>query len=39
MNLSLKQTAQTLIKEGKYDQGSINRLEMVIRAYNPSFQD
>ena len=39
MNLSLKQAAQTLIKEGNYDQDSINHLEMVVRAYNPSFQD
>jgi F420-non-reducing hydrogenase large subunit len=35
INLSLKQAAQTLIKDGKYDRELLDRLEMVIRAYNP----
>jgi len=35
MNLSVKQAATELIKEGKYDQGILNRVEMAIRAYDP----
>ena len=35
MNLSVKQTATELIKEGKYDQGILNKVEMAIRAYDP----
>ncbi|MBS3905556.1 MAG: Ni/Fe hydrogenase subunit alpha [Syntrophaceae bacterium] len=35
MNLSVNQTAKTFIKEGKYDQGILNRVEMAIRAYDP----
>jgi F420-non-reducing hydrogenase large subunit len=35
MNLSVKQAATTFIKDGKYDQGILNRVEMAIRAYDP----
>jgi F420-non-reducing hydrogenase large subunit len=35
MNMSVKQAARSLIKEGKYDQGILNRVEMAIRAYDP----
>jgi len=35
INLSVKQAAQTLIKDGKYDQGTLNQVEMAIRAYDP----
>ncbi len=35
MNLSVKQTAQELIKDGIYDQGILNKVEMSIRAYDP----
>ncbi len=35
MNLSVKQTAQELIKDGNYDQGILNKVEMSIRAYDP----
>ena len=35
INLSVKQAARTLIKEGKYDQGTLNTVEMAIRAYDP----
>jgi F420-non-reducing hydrogenase large subunit len=35
INMSVKQTAQSLIKGGKYDQGILNRVEMAIRAYDP----
>jgi len=35
INMAVKQTAQALIKDGKYDQGILNRLEMAIRAYDP----
>ncbi len=35
INMSVKQTAQSLIKNGKYDQGILNRVEMAIRAYDP----
>ncbi|MFH0888884.1 MAG: Ni/Fe hydrogenase subunit alpha [Planctomycetota bacterium] len=37
INMSVKQAAQTVIKNGKYDQGILNRLEMAIRAYDPCF--
>jgi len=37
INMSVKQTAQSLIKGGKYDQGILNRVEMAIRAYDPCF--
>jgi len=35
INMSVKQTAKALIKNGKYDQGILNRIEMAIRAYDP----
>jgi len=35
INMSVKQTAKALIKDGNYDQGTLNRLEMAIRAYDP----
>ncbi len=35
INLSVKQAAKTLIKGGKYDQGTLNMVEMAIRAYDP----
>jgi F420-non-reducing hydrogenase large subunit len=35
MNMSVNQAAKELIKEGKYDQGILNKVEMAIRAYDP----
>lgn len=35
INMSVKKAAKMLIKEGKYDQGILNRVEMAIRAYDP----
>jgi len=35
INMSVKQTAKALIKDGNYDQGMLNRLEMAIRAHDP----
>jgi F420-non-reducing hydrogenase large subunit len=35
INMSVKQAATSLIKEGKYDQGLLNTVEMAIRAYDP----
>ncbi len=35
MNLSVNQAAKELIKEGNYDQGVLNKVEMAIRAYDP----
>ena len=35
INLSVKHAAQTLIKDGNYDQGTLNTVEMAIRAYDP----
>ena len=35
INLSVKQAAQMLIKDGVYDQGILNTVEMTIRAYDP----
>lgn len=35
INMSVKRSAMDLIKDGKYDQGILNRLEMAIRAYDP----
>ncbi len=37
INMSVKQAAKALIKDGKYDQGILNRVEMAIRAYDPCF--
>jgi F420-non-reducing hydrogenase large subunit len=33
--MSVKQTAKALIKDGNYDQGILNKVEMAIRAYDP----
>jgi F420-non-reducing hydrogenase large subunit len=35
INMSVKQAAKNFIKNGKYDQGICNRVEMAIRAYDP----
>ncbi|MEW6377089.1 MAG: Ni/Fe hydrogenase subunit alpha [Thermodesulfobacteriota bacterium] len=35
MNMSVKRAAADHIKEGKYDQGVLNKVEMAIRAYDP----
>jgi len=35
INMSVKQAAQAVIKAGKYDQGTLNRIEMAVRAYDP----
>jgi F420-non-reducing hydrogenase large subunit len=35
INMSVKRAAIDLIKDGKYDQGILNRIEMSIRAYDP----
>jgi F420-non-reducing hydrogenase large subunit len=35
LNLSVKQAAKEFIKEGTYDQGILNKVEMAIRAYDP----
>jgi len=35
MNLSLKQTASKAIRNGVYDQGLLNMVEMSLRAYDP----
>lgn len=35
INMSVKRSAMDLIKDGKYDQGILNRLEMAVRAYDP----
>jgi len=35
INMSVKRTAMDLIKDGKYDQGILNMVEMSIRAYDP----
>ncbi len=35
INLSVRQAARMLIKDGKYDQGTLNMVEMAIRAYDP----
>jgi F420-non-reducing hydrogenase large subunit len=35
INMSVKQAAQSLIKDGQYDQGTLNMVEMAIRAYDP----
>jgi F420-non-reducing hydrogenase large subunit len=37
INMSVNQAAKSLIKNGKYDQGILNRVEMAIRAYDPCF--
>lgn len=35
INMSVKHAAKTLIKDGNYDQGILNQVEMAIRAYDP----
>lgn len=35
INMSVKQAATTLIKDGHYDQGILNSIEVAIRAYDP----
>jgi F420-non-reducing hydrogenase large subunit len=35
MNMSVKQAAASLIKDGVYDQGILNKVEMAVRAYDP----
>jgi F420-non-reducing hydrogenase large subunit len=35
INMSVTQAAQTVIHDGKYDQGTLNKVEMAIRAYDP----
>ncbi|MBU2599922.1 Ni/Fe hydrogenase subunit alpha [bacterium] len=37
INMSVKWAAMNLIKDGKYDQGIMNKIEMAIRAYDPCF--
>jgi len=37
INMSVTQAAKALIKDGKYDQGLLNTVEMSIRAYDPCF--
>jgi F420-non-reducing hydrogenase large subunit len=37
INMSVNQAAKTLIKNGEYDQGILNKVEMAIRAYDPCF--
>jgi F420-non-reducing hydrogenase large subunit len=35
INMSVKKAAQDMIKNGQYDQGLLNTVEMAIRAYDP----
>lgn len=35
MNMSVKQAATTLIKDGVYNEGLLNKVEMAVRAYDP----
>jgi len=35
MNMSVKQAAKSLIKDGVYDEGLLNKIEMAVRAYDP----
>lgn len=35
INLSVKQAAKALIKNGKVDEGILNKVEMAVRAYDP----
>lgn len=35
INMSVKQAAKALIKDGNYDQGILNKVGMAIRAYEP----
>ncbi len=35
INMSVKKAAMQVIKDGEYDEGILNRIEMAIRAYDP----
>jgi len=35
INMSVTQAAKSLIQDGKYDEGVLNKVEMAIRAYDP----
>jgi len=35
MNMSVKQAATSLIKDGNYNEGLLNQVEMAVRAYDP----
>lgn len=35
MNMSVKAAASSLIKDGVYDEGLLNKIEMAVRAYDP----
>jgi len=35
MNMSVKQAASSMIKDGHYDEGIMNKVEMAVRAYDP----
>jgi len=35
INMSVNQAARMLIKEGRVDEGILNRIEMAVRAYDP----
>ncbi len=35
INMSVNQAAKALIKDGQYDQGILNQVEMAVRAYDP----
>ena len=35
MNMSVKQAATSLIKDGIYNEGLLNQVEMAVRAYDP----
>jgi F420-non-reducing hydrogenase large subunit len=35
INMSVKQAARMLIKDGKIDEGTLNKVEMAVRAYDP----
>jgi F420-non-reducing hydrogenase large subunit len=37
INMSVRQAATALIKNGNYDQALLNKVEMAIRAYDPCF--
>ncbi len=37
INMSVKHAAKTLIKDGKYDEGILNIVEMTIRAHDPCY--
>jgi F420-non-reducing hydrogenase large subunit len=35
INMSVNQAARTLIKDGNVDEGTLNKIEMAVRAYDP----